>query len=152
MPRPILLISLALVACSDASEKAEPVAVTASSLVGLYERAGAGPTPDRICMTGQGSDTRFGLVTRSAGLATCTAEGTVARNGYALTLAIDGAPSCTLRATTTARGLTLAAPEGAECAYYCGAGAELAPGDFAKVGGTEADARRTVDVAGEPVC
>lgn len=124
----------------------------ASSLVGLYERAGAGAIPDRICMTGQGSDARFGLVTRSAGAATCTAEGAVTRDGAALTLAIDGAPACALRATTTAAGLTFAAPEGAECAYYCGAGAELAPGDFAKVGGTEADARRTVDVVGEPVC
>ena len=143
---------MALAACSDPAEKAQPVAVAASSLVGLYERAGAGTVPHRICMTGRDGDMRFGLVTRSAGAATCTAEGAVARDGAALTLAIDGAPACTLRATTTTAGLTLAVPEGAECAYYCGAGAELAPGDFAKVGATEADARKTVDVAGEPVC
>lgn len=152
MPRLTLLIFFALAGCSEAAEQAEPVTVAASSLVGLYERAGVGAVPDRICMTGQGGDTRFGLVTRSEGSATCTAEGAVTRNGPALTLAIDGAPACTLRATTTTGGLTLAAPEGAECAYYCGAGAVLAPGDFIKVSGTERDARKTVDVAGEALC
>lgn len=153
MPRSTLPFLLMLAACSDAPEGAEaPAAPAGASLAGLYERAGAGGTPDRACVTGEGEDARFVIVTAGTGAANCTARGRVAREGSALRLLIDGAPACTLTATADAGGLTLAEPEGAECAYYCGEGASLTPGVFAKLGSTEADARRVVDVAGESLC
>ena len=103
-------------------------------------------------MTGDGNDARFAIVTAGEGTSNCTARGRVARTGSALQLTIDGAPACTLRTTAGADGLTLAEPEGGECAYYCGDGAAFTPGAFAKVGATRADTRRVVDVVGEPLC
>ena len=151
MPKPILLSFLALAACSQAPQGAAP-APAGDALTGLYERVSAGTTAGRICITGQGAATRFGLVTIGEGPSNCSARGKVVRAGSTLTLAIDGAPACTLRATASASGLTLTGVEGPECAYYCGAGAELLPGGFARIGTTEADARKAVDIAAEPLC
>lgn len=65
---------------------------------------------------------------------------------------IDGDPACSLSATVTGAGVTLDEASGPECAYYCGADTSFDPGTFAKVGATAADARRAVDIAGEPLC
>lgn len=146
----ILLVALAG-GCSRADEKAAPAAVAASGVAGLYERAGRTAGPDRLCLSGQGSDLRFGLATGSDGPGNCTAKGIAVQQGATLRLRIDGAPACTLAATATAAGVTLDAAQGAECDYYCGEGATLTPGPFAKVGASEA-VGKAVDVAREPLC
>lgn len=152
MPRFILLAFLALAGCSDAERDAASPAVASASLAGLYERAGVPGRSSRICISGDAQAPRFGIVTSSEGPASCTAIGRVRRNGSTLALLIDGDPACALSATSTSTGMTLDAATGADCAYYCGDGASLDPGSFAKVGGTAADARRAVDAAGEPLC
>lgn len=154
MPRSILLIFLAayvVAGCSQAEEKAAPLAVSASGVAGLYERAGRTGGPDRLCLLGQASDLRFGLMTGSDGPGNCTAKGTAMQQGAALRLRIDGAPACTLAATVTDASVALDAAQGAECDYYCGEGAVLTPGLFAKVGASEAIGK-AVDIAGEPLC
>jgi len=150
----MLLISLGVLiagGCSRAEEKAAPVAVAASGVAGLYERAGRTGGPDRLCLSGQASDLSFGLVTGSDGPDNCTAKGTAMQQGATLRMRIDGAPACTLAATVTDAGVALAAAQGAECTYYCGEGAVLTSGLFAKVGTSEA-LGKAVDIAGEPLC
>ena len=66
-----------------------------------------------MCVTGEGSDARFAIVTTSTGAATCTARGRLERTGSALRLLIDGDPACSLSATSMASGLTLTAATGA---------------------------------------
>lgn len=148
--RVLLLLPIVLSACSQ--EAKEPAVVPVSAIAGLYERSGTAGTPDRVCISGSGADLRFGLVTRGEGASSCTAKGSVRRAGASLALRIDGAPACALSATTTSAGLTLGAATGAECSYYCGAGATLTPGAFVKSGAGPVDIRKTVDVAGEPLC
>lgn len=124
----------------------------ASTLTGLYEKSTGAGAPDRICLTSNGDALRFGLVTGGAGPGRCTAIGAVVRDGADLALRIDGAPACGLRAATTTAGLSLEAPVGAECAYYCGGDAELTSGEFRRVATSQADIRKVVDVAGEALC
>lgn len=151
--RALFLIPLMLASCSQAEEEAEAPAIPVTgSLAGLYERAGADEIPDRICIGGTSEDLRFGLVTQGDGPSNCTARGSVQRTGATLALRIDGAPACTLSATTIQAGLALGTATGAECAYYCGANAQLTPGAFVKIGARPTDIRKTVDVAGDPLC
>lgn len=148
--RAVFLSSLILLAsCSEPAQP--PLAVPATTLAGLYERAGAGGAADRICLTGTGP-TRFGLVTASTGAGACTAKGEASTQGTTVDLRIEGAPLCELTATTTAAGLTLNAPRGEDCAYYCGGNATIAAGDFTKAGTSAADVRKVVDIAGDPLC
>lgn len=98
---------------------------------------------------------RFGLNTSYEGPESCTAKGTVRQAGSSLTLLIDGNPACSLKATTTTTGLALDSAEGPECAYYCGTNTGFNPGaenPFDKVGATQGDARKAVDLVGEPLC
>lgn len=154
MQRSMLLIlqgALIVGGCSRAEEKAAPVGVAASGVAGLYERAGRTGGPDRLCLSGQASDLRFGLATGGDGPGNCTAKGTAVQQGAALRMRIDGAPACALAATATAAGVALNAAQGAECAYYCGEGAVLTSGLFVRVGGNDA-LGMAVDIAGEPLC
>lgn len=156
MPRPMLLILLAVSAlggCSREEEGVPGAALQASNgVAGLYERAGRTGAPDRLCLARRGGGLRFGLATGSVGPGNCTARGTAVREGAALQLRIDGAPACNLSATATSTGVTLGRPQGAECEYYCGAGAVLTPGTFAKSGASAEDIGEAVDAAGEPLC
>lgn len=148
-----LILLLALAACSKpAAQAPEAPETRGSSLVGLYERAGIPDEPSRICIAADGDTHRFGLKSSYEGPESCMAKGRVRRSGARLTLAIDGHPACALTATITATGLTLGEPEGPECGYYCGRNTGLDGGPFEKVGATEADARKAVDIAGEPLC
>ena len=153
MPRPIMLALLPLAACADApGGDGAPAATAPTSLVGLYERAGVPGRPSRICIGGAPGAERFGISTSYEGPQSCTAMGRVRRERSKLTLLIDGDPACSLSATVTGAGVTLDDASGPECPYYCGADTRFDPGPFAKVGSTAADARRAVDVAGEPLC
>lgn len=152
--RTLFLIFAALAGCSSGTPTDAPQADAAAgeAVAGLYERTGAAATPDRICIAGQGTNARFGLVTWGVDNHSCTARGGVTGEPPALTLAIAGGPACTLRATVTASGLTLQAPDGAECAYYCGAKAAFVPGDFVRVGSSPADLAKATDIVGESLC
>lgn len=148
--RALIFLPMLLIGCSE-PEPSRPTS-GASPIVGLYERAGVPDRPSRICIVGQGAQTRFGLNASYEGPESCTAKGRVQSTGPVLTFAIDGDPACRLAATKTATGLLLNAPEGRECAYYCGRNTGLDAGPFEKVGDTEADARKAVDLVGEPLC
>ena len=148
-----MLLPLLLAGCSEPlQESSAAPATTMPSIIGLYERAGVPDRPSRICIAGQAEDRRFGLNSSYEGPQSCTAKGSVRQTGAALTLVIDGDPACRLSAVATATGLTLNAPEGDECGYYCGAHTDLDAGKFGKVGETEADARKAVDIVGESLC
>lgn len=146
---PFLLL---LAACSQPAEKTEPKVAKPDTPVGLYERAGVPDKPSRICIAGQGDEMRFGLNSSYEGPESCTATGSVRESGSVLTLVIDGNPACALAASLTGTGLTLDRPEGTECGYYCGGNTDLNEGPFEKVGDTEADARKAIDLVGEPLC
>lgn len=150
----LILTLVGLIAACDqtAETSSQPVVVPAATLAGLYEKQGVGGLPDRICLTGEASALRFGLVSAGKGPGRCTAKGLAVRDGAVLALRIDGAPACALRTATTTAGLSLEAAQGAECDYYCGGEAELTPGEFKKVGTSQADIRKVVDAAGEPLC
>lgn len=158
LPRPILfrnplvLMLLAAAGCSSQAREAEPRAAATGALTGLYERAGVPDQPSRICIAGEGSKTRFGLNASYEGPESCTARGRMRSAGSALTFAIDGDPACRLTGTKTATGLVLNQPEGPECEYYCGRNTTLDSGPFEKVGSTERDAGRVVDIGGDPLC
>lgn len=152
--RILILLPMLLAACSEPAQDAGPP-MASNSPVGLYERSGVPDRPSRICIAGQGAAMRFGVNTSYEGPQSCTAKGTVRQAGASLTLLIDGNPACSLKATATATGLSLDSAEGPECAYYCGTNTGFDPGAqnaFAKVGSTEADARRAVDLVGDPLC
>lgn len=145
----LLALMLLLGGCSKSDQSASlpPQAVT---IAGLYERIGAGVAKDAICFTGEGKSERFGLAIRGGSSTSCTAKGSVSRQGESIALLIDGAPDCDLRVTATGAGIDLAPPRGAECSYYCGAGATLTGGPFvvAARGGNSG----AVDLVGEPLC
>ena len=147
-----ILLPLLLTACSEPAEKAVVPAIAGDSVAGLYERAGVPDKPSRICIAGEGADLRFGLNSSYEGPESCTAKGRVRRAGSAVRLLIDGEPACSLSATVTATGLTLNRPEGPECSYYCGGNTGLDEGEFAKVGSTQADTKKAVDLVGDPLC
>lgn len=151
--RSVILLA-ALAACSDAGTAPgeAPAKVVGSSIVGLYERAGIPDQPSRICIIADGEGHRFGYKSSYEGPQNCSAKGRVVRSGSTLEFAIDGDPACSLSATVTATGLMLGKSEGPECSYYCAANAELEPGPFEKVGSSATDARRAVDLVGEPLC
>ena len=152
MPRPTLLLIFALAGCSEAADRPAAADRRTASVVGLYERAGVPDRPSQICVSADEEQLRFGLRSSYEGPENCMMKGRVEQAGSALRLRIDGDPACSVSGTITATGLTLAQPQGAECSYYCGRNTDLDGGDFAKVGGTEADARKAVDIAGEPLC
>ncbi len=114
--------------------------------------------PNRICLTGEGTKTRFGLVMGSDGRSSCTARGRVDRSGPKLAFVVDGDPACALTATLTDTKLDLDAARGKECSYYCGTGTQFQAASFYKSGGfykagrTQAEVREVVDLVGEPLC
>lgn len=152
--RTLFLAALALTGCSQPLPTDAPRADagTGDTVAGLYERAGPSVKPDRICIVGRGADLRFGLVMQGRATSSCTARGHVTRDGSKLRLRIDGAPACNLSATLSGGGLALAPASGAECSYYCGAGAALTAGDFARTGSNPADLQSVADIVGEPLC
>lgn len=150
--RTVILLPLLLVACSDPVENGVAPVPGTSPLIGLYERAGVPHRPSQICITGEGAETRFGLNSSYEGPQSCTAKGRVTRAGSVLTFLIEGDPACSLKARLTPTGLALDKPQGAECDYYCARDTELEPGLFEKMGNSRVEARKAVDLVGEPLC
>ena len=147
----MLLVGLA--GCGgDPSGKGAP-AVPGASLTGLYE-SGNGPRRDQLCMIErEGRTPTFGFVSWGAGDKSCGGKGIVRRQNGQLRLLLDGDESCAIEARMDGDRITLAAPASAECArYYCGEGAAIPDTPFIRSGGTEEDARRAVDLVGDPLC
>jgi hypothetical protein len=156
--RTAFLLVLALAGCRGAEEGSDTNAartdgsVQTSSLTGLYE-GGEGPRRNQLCIVSrEGRRTAFGLVTWSGGDTNCSGSGLAAREGDRLRLTMEGDESCAIDARIEGTRVTLpgSVPEG--CAYYCGPGAQLTGAAFDKVGGSEQDARRAVDLVGDPLC
>jgi hypothetical protein len=157
-----LLLLIALAGCRNGGEaggngvgagSAAGGPVQTDTLTGLYE-SGEGTRRNQMCMIDrQGRSTSFGFVTWSSGDANCSGSGVATRDGNRLRLVIDGDESCTLEARIEGRSVTLPGTVPAECQrYYCGAGARMTGVTFDKIGGTEADAMRAVDLVGDPLC
>jgi len=127
-----------------------PPPVQTATLTGLYESAG--PGPGQLCITEQGGTARFGLVTRSSGVAQCSGAGTATLRGTTLRLAMNGESACTIEARMEGRRLTFPAELPRGCAYYCSPGGGLGTPPFEKVGGAREDALRARDLAGGPLC
>ncbi len=162
LPRRLLLVALAIAAgsCGRGNEQAANGAVPAApaepvqtaTLTGLYE-SGEGPRRNQMCVIErEGQRTRFGIVTWGRGDYNCSGSGTATREGDRLRLAMDGSEACVIEARLSGRQVSLPASLPQGCAYYCGPESALAGTSFDKVGGEEADARRAVDLVGDPLC
>lgn len=159
--RIVLIALLALAACSGDSQTgnqvagSEPSQATPSpalTLTGLYE-GGEGERRDQMCIVpGEGDAARFGLVVWGDEMHSCSGTGAVTRAGATLRLAMAGDETCVIEAAIDGNAVTLPArlPDG--CAYYCGANAEMTGARLTQTGQTVADARRAVDLVGEPLC
>ena len=156
-----MLLIIALAGCrgggeagngaSSGDQRSSGPAQTAT-LTGLYE-SGDGPRHNQMCMIErEGRRTTFGLVTWGSGDRNCSGSGFATREGDRLRLQMNGDEACVIDATIRGTDVQLpgSLPEG--CAYYCAPSAQLAGTSFGKVGGEEADARRAVDLADEPLC
>lgn len=158
-----LLLLIALAGCRSGEEAARngtpaPAAksgaeVQTATLTGLYE-GGDQARRNQMCMIErEGRGTSFGFVTWGAGDKNCSGSGTATREGNVLRLRLDGDESCALEARVDGRKVTLPTNIPAECrSYYCGGGAQMSGAAFDKVGGTEADALRALDLVGDPLC
>lgn len=157
--RLVLLLALALSGCrggegeggNEGAPRPAGPAQTAT-LTGLYE-GGEGSRRNQLCIVERaGRRTGFGLVTWSGGDNNCSGSGLAAREGERLRLTMEGDESCAIDARIEGTNVTLPAALPRGCAYYCGPGAQLAGATFDKVGGSEQDARRAVDLVGDPLC
>jgi hypothetical protein len=159
--RCIALLALLLAGCGSGGggnnnpHQAHPpaqAAVQTAALTGLYE-SGQGPQRSQLCMIERGAGgTRFGLVLRGAADASCSGAGTASRRGALVRLTMEGDQPCVVEARLEGGRLVFPASLPSGCAYYCGGSATMAGAAFAKVGGTEQDALRALDLVGDPLC
>ncbi len=160
----ILVLLLALSACSPAGQEAKDAAGSkmasststaggsAESLTGLYEGGQAGQ-PNQLCMVGEGQGSaRFGLVVWGANLHSCSGTGTATRSSTGIRLAMAGDSECVIAASESNGTITLPKAVPAGCAYYCGARARLDGVTFARKGTSRADALKARDLVGESLC
>jgi len=134
------------------ADRAVKQAVQTATLTGLYE-GGSGPQRSQLCIVERGTgDSRFGLVLRSGGEASCSGAGAAVRDGAVLRLAMKGDQPCTIVGRIEGVNVTFATTVAQACAYYCGAGASIAGAVFVKVGGTAGDAMRARDLVDDPLC
>jgi hypothetical protein len=126
--------------------------VQTATLTGLYE-SGDGSRRNQLCIVErEGGRTTFGLVTWGDNNRNCSGSGLARRDGDRLRLQMEGDETCAIDAALVGAQVTLPASLPQGCAYYCGPSAQLAGARFDKTGGEQADARRAVDLAGEPLC
>lgn len=162
MRQAVLLVCALLTACGGGGGGAGPGNETASgrssgtvqtdSLTGLYEARVGGMERGRMCMVAAASGAAsFALVTETPG-GSCAGAGEAARSGETLRLTMAGDQACVIDARIAGTTVTFPAKVAPGCAYYCGAGASLAGGTFEKTGGSEEDAMRATDLAGDPLC
>jgi hypothetical protein len=137
--RLIPAFALLIAACS--SETAGPSLATGSF---------AGEGRDRLCIAGEGQNLRAGFIAYGDGDANCSASGSLTQADGQWTLVPRGESANGCRVgLTIANGTASIAPAGADCAYYCGPGVDLAGKSFDL--GKPAAAPAT-DLAGDPLC
>ena len=123
--------------------------VQTSTLTGLYEETGIGPS--QLCITEEGGTARFGLVKRSGGVPMCSGSGIATRSGSTVHLVMSGEGSCTINAQLEGGRLALPSlPAG--CSYYCSPGGGAGAITLDKTGGTRDDALRAHDAVGGRLC
>ena len=127
-------------------------AADGNQLTGLYE-GGSGSRRNQLCLIEKDGRTSFGFVTWGEGDGNCSGAGTATREGNRLRLRLDNSESCVLEARVDGQRVTFPTDIAASCRnYYCGPGAQMTNAQFDRTGGSEADAQRARDVAGEPLC
>ena len=147
----VLLLLIALAGCRGASD-GNSGGSAESGPTGLYE-VGEGSRRNQMCLVERHDATRFGLVVWAReGNASCTGTGRASRDGGRLSLAMQGDDSCVIEARVEGSRVTLPSTLPPGCAYYCGPGVEMAGSTFDQAGETEDDARRAVDLVGDPLC
>ena len=67
-------------------------------------------------------------------------------------LAMQGDESCVIEARIEGSRVTLPSTLPPGCAYYCGPGVEMGGATFDQAGDSDGDARRAVDLVGDPLC
>ena len=147
-----VLVLILLAGCVQGDGNGSAGAASANSLTGLYE-GGTGPRRDQLCLIEKDGRSSFGFVRWGPGDRNCSGSGPAVREGDRLRLMLDGDASCTIEARIDGSSITFPSSLGSECRrYYCGDGADLAGAVFARTGESEADARRAVDLVGDPLC
>ena len=124
---------------------AQPAATRLTEITGRYEASRAA---SRLCIV----DSRFGLVIRGAGADNCSGSGRVAREADSIRFTMQGDSACSFVARTSGRSLVFPAAVPASCGYYCGPGAALTGVRLMQVGVGRAQAMKTKDLAGGPLC
>ena len=129
---PLLLLS----ACSQ--EPTQPTVPT-----GIF----AGDGRDRLCIAGEASAYRAGLIAYGEGDNNCSASGRLEKAGDGWMLVPKGEGDCRIPLTIDGNVIRMGqAP--AACAYYCGPGATLAGRSYNRTN----MGPKAVDLAGTPLC
>lgn len=141
-----------LVALSGCGDGGDPSGDAATGLAGLYE-GGEGPRRNQLCVAERDGAARFGLILWAGqGNNSCTGKGRATRQGERLSLAMQGDESCVIEARIRGSRITLPGTLPPSCSYYCGPGVEMAGARFDQAGDSDGDARRAVDLVGDPLC
>ena len=158
MNRAILLLLPLLVGCgtgdgNQATMQDSAERVQTAELTGLYVARDGGEQRARMCMISDASGAAsFAIVTEAPGSGSCGGAGEAAREANLLRLTMGGDEQCVIEAAIAGTQVTFPSNVAEGCAYYCGAGATLAGTALEKTGGTEDDALRAMDPAGDPLC
>ena len=134
--RSILLLSLALAACSQ--QPAEP-----SLQTGTF----AGDGRDRLCIAGEAGALRAGLIAYGQGDVNCSASGSLQQAGEEWVLVPKGEGGCRISIEIEGNSVRIGQPPAA-CTYYCGPGATMAGKSFSR----SDMGSKAVDLAGDPLC
>lgn len=154
----VLILTALLAGCGKESgyNAAEPVSreqVQLGELTGHYELVGQPERRGRMCITPAASGTHpFGIVTETSDGGSCGGAGEAVRVADILRLTMAGDEDCLIEARIEGRQVTLPSSLPQGCAYYCSPDSTLAGTVFEKTGGTEDDAMRAKDLAGDPLC
>lgn len=158
MKRAALLMIPLLAGCGreegeEAAGRQSRAPVQVAELTGFYQAGGKGEQSARMCMISESSGAAsFGIVTETPNGGSCGGAGEAVRDGKILRLTMAGDEACAIEAQIDGSQVTLPTTLPAGCAYYCGPGATLAGATLAKTGGTADDAKRALDLAGDPLC
>ena len=134
--RPIIAIALLLAACSQKPNSP-----------GMTTGAFAGEGRDRLCIAGEASAMRAGLIAYGQGNANCSAAGNLQQAGADWVLVPKGEGDCRIPIHIDGNTVRIGQPPAA-CSYYCGPEATMVGKAFnrANMGA------KAVDLAGDPLC
>jgi len=130
------MLTMFLAACSQ--QAAEPT---------LKGGTFAGAGRDRLCIAGEASASRAGLITYGEDNVNCSAAGSLQRSGQGWLLVPKGEGDCRIPIEIAGDRARID-PMPAACSYYCGPGATMAGKTFNRA----ETASKAVDLAGDPLC